>query len=391
MNRIALFSLITFLLSCNFEVGATWYQGSAQQQIEGGSLDEIRMITIKKAIANASLQSHSYISTEDVSLDGLLQSSKTIIRSQGDIRRVEVLSESIANDVLTVQVKVDIEPFDNCSRDNHTKKILITQFPLLKPTQASYGGIFNLGSQVSKRFEQQLMSSDNAFSPLLIDKNFLSPNSFQQINKRQASKIAHYLGNEYSSQFVLFGFIRDISLFEQTKEQLIFDDTLQRRNFTFQLYLYDMFKDVMLLQKSYHGEANWQFANNGTVDTYNSVFWRSDYGRVILNTISNAIIDVTDKLKCQRSLAKVIEVNRDQVVINIGAQQGVKADDVFELIKQRTIVHQDGENFSILNEGSQKTFKVMQLGEKITVLTSDSPSLILNTHLYDLVKVKALF
>lgn len=383
--------LMITLLTYTFTVSATWYQGSAQQAIEGFNIDKIRAIAIKKAITNASLQSNSFIKSEDISLDGLLQSSKTILRSEGHVRRVEILSESITDDILTVRVKVDIEALWGCSGDNYAKKILITQFPLLKQSQAAHGGIFDFGSQVSKRFEQQLRSFDNISKPQLINKSLLPPNSFQQISLRNTAKIAHFLRNEYSSQFILFGFIRDVSLFEQTKEKFIFDDTLLRRNFTLQLYLYDVFKNTMLIQESYHGEANWQFDNNATVDTYNSVFWRSDYGRVVLNTISNAVIDITDKLKCQRSLARVIEVNNDQVIINIGIQHGVKINDLFELVKQRSISLQNGNSLTILNEDNSRVFKVLQLGQKFTILTSNSLSLVANTHLHDLVQVRTLF
>ena len=387
------YGLVILLLLINSnDVFATWYQGTAQQKVSKlDNIDQIRIATIKKAIANASLQSHSFIKSEDITLDGLLQSSKIILQSKGHIRRLEILDETLSENILTVRVKVDIEPLFGCFNDNYLKPLLIAQFPLLKPSQAAYGGIFDFGRQISKRFEQQLISQAAVSRVQLINKNFLPASPFQTVNLKQSDKIARYLANEYSNQFILFGFIRDISLFEQTKTALLFDDTLLRRNFTLQLYLYDAYKGIMLMQDSYHGEANWQFTNNGTVDTYNSVFWRSDYGRVVLNTISSAIVDITDKLKCQQTLAQVINVNNDNIVINIGSQQGVNINDTFELIKSRTFNQSNGQAISILQTDDTRFFKILHLGEQSTVLASKSLSLMANTQLNDLVKSKTIF
>ncbi len=382
--------ILTIILMTTLPVTAAWYQGVAQQKITTfDNIDEVRILTIKKAIANASLQSHSFIKSEEITLDGLLQSSKVIIQSEGSIRRLEILDEKISGDILTVRVKVDIEPLLGCITDNYLKPLLITQFPLLKPSQAAYGGIFDFGLHVSKRFEQQLISQSVVSRVQLINEQFLPTTPFQSINLKQSNKIARYLANEYSHQFILFGFIRDISLFEQTKKNLISNNNTLRRNFTLQLYLYDAYKGIMLMQNSYHGEANWQFTHNEIIDTYNSVFWRSDYGRVVLNTISNIIIDITDKLKCQHTLAQVTNIYNDKVVINIGSQQGINKEDTFELIKSRNFNKNNDQIISILQTNKDRFFKVLYLGEQSTVLVSENASLISNTQLKDLVKTKS--
>jgi len=288
-----------------------------------------------------------------------------------------------------VRVKVDIEPLLGCITDNYLKSLLITQFPLLKPSQAAYGGIFDFGLHVSKRFEQQLISQSVVSRVQLINEQFLPTTPFQSINLKQSNKIARYLANEYSNQFILFGFIRDISLFEQTKKNLLSNNNTLRRNFTLQLYLYDAYKGIMLMQNSYHGEANWQFTHNEIIDTYNSVFWRSDYGRVVLNTISNIIIDITDKLKCQHTLAQVTNIYNDKVVINIGSQQGINKEDTFELIKSRNFNKNNDQIISILQTNKDRFFKILYLGEQSTVLVSENASLISNTQLKDLVKTKS--
>ncbi|MEI8650586.1 flagellar assembly protein T N-terminal domain-containing protein [Paraglaciecola sp. Hal342] len=203
---------------------AVWYQGNAQLAVDGADLNVIRAAAIKNAIADASFQHGIMITAKDISLDGLLQSSKTELRSEGKIRRVEILSEEVVDDILHVYVKVDIEPLFDCSHDNYMRALLVTQLPVLKPAQASYGAIFDLGPQVSKRVEQQLFSDELVAKVQLINQVFIPKSVLQEPTFGYISDTARHLANQYHSQFVLFGYIRDISLFEQTTKGLISDD-----------------------------------------------------------------------------------------------------------------------------------------------------------------------
>ena len=364
---------------------AVWYQGNAQLAVDGVDLNVIRAAAIKNAIADASFQHGIMITAKDISLDGLLQSSKTELRSEGKIRRVEILSEEVIDDILHVYVKVDIEPLFDCSHDNYMRALLVTQLPVLKPVQASYGAIFDLGPQVSKRVEQQLFSDELVAKVQLINQVFIPKSVLQEPTFGYISETARHLANQYHSQFVLFGYIRDISLFEQTTKGLISDDVALRRNFTMQLYLFDAFNNKMLVNQSYHGEADWSFDATYPVDTYNSLFWRSDYGRVVLNTINSAVIDISNTLTCQKSLGQIIHKNNQQIVINIGSEMGVASGDRFQLIKSEAIPGQNGDMFNILTNEDEHVLTVVSVDAQTATLTSKDASLFDNSNLFDLV------
>jgi len=389
--RSTLKSLIVFLALFSNQSFATWYQGTAQQRIGAFNFETIRTETIKHAIANAAMQSNSYIQVEDIVLDGLLESSKTVLRSEGNIRRVKILSESINNDILSIIVNVDIKPLFGCQNDPYAKSLLLTQFPLLKPNQAVQGAIFDIGIQASRRFEMQLNTQESVYVSSLLNKAFMPDGSLGTINTRYLKDVGSYLATEHDSQFILFGAIRDISLFEQVKDQLLIDDVLLRRNFTFQIYLYDAIKGKLIIQKSYHGEANWQYQENHMVDTNNSVFWRSDYGRTILHTINSAVIDINDELSCQQSLPQIIHSDNGQLVINIGEEQGVKVGDKFELVKQQFMQGINGKAFPLSSVDTSKTLKVIQVNNQTAVLTSDWLSTLDGSLVQNLVRPKSSF
>jgi len=389
--RSTIQSSLLFLALFSCQSFATWYQGSAQQHIGALNFETIRTETIKHAIANAAMKSNSYIQVEDIILDGLLESSKTVLRSEGNIRRVKVLSESINNDILSIIVNVDVKPLFGCQSDPYAKSLLLTQFPLLKPNQAVQGAIFDIGIQASRRFEMQLNAQSSVYVSSLLSKAFMPDDSLGVINTRYLEDVGSYLATEHDSQFILFGAIRDISLFEQVKDQILIDDVLLRRNFTLQIYLYNAIKGKLLIQKSYHGEANWQYQPNHMVDTNNSEFWRSDYGRTVLHTIYSAVIDINDALSCQQSLPQIIHSDNGQLVINIGEEQGVKVGDEFELVKQQLIQSTNGKTFPLISVENSKVLNVIQVNNQSAVLTSDWLNTIDGSLIQNLVRPKSSF
>ncbi|MFT2091705.1 flagella assembly protein FlgT middle domain-containing protein [Paraglaciecola sp. 2405UD69-4] len=373
------------LLSFSATVTANWQQGEASVAIEGADLTDVRVQAIKNAVADASFKNGSFIAAEDVVLDGLLISSKSVITTQGQIQRVEVMSETVTDDILKVVVKVSFSPLFNCAHDGYNRSMLVAQFQVLKPQQAKYGSIFDLGKQISKRFERQLSVEHNSPKVLLIDKAFTDVNSYDKIDLQEITDKAIYMTREYGRQFVLFGFIRDISLFEQVTEELLTDDVSLRRNFTIQVYLLDAYKHNILYKETYHSEADWEYSSDYSVDTNNSLFWRSDYGRVVLNTINMAVSDVSNLLQCERSFAQVINTEQQSITINMGAENGIKKGDKFTLYKKRLPIGVNGMSHSTLRSYPAVELEVKQVDSTSSVLDMYNPNQFINIELLDLV------
>jgi len=379
---LVIFALVTPTISF-----ATWYQGTAQATLSGINydLDEIRTSTIERAIRNASFKSGVLISSEAIVLDGLLQSSKNVFKNKGDIRRVEILSESISGDLLTVVVNIDIDTSLHCKRDDYTKSVVVTQFPLVNDIQISNGGLFNLGSQASKRLADQLRQHQSIADSQLLQQSFTSINELITLDHKNTLATATYLAEQYNSQYIVFGYIQDTSLFEQVKDNLLIDDVTLRRNFTLQLYLYDAFQGQILINHRYHGEANWPFEALEHIDTNNSVFWRSDYGRVVLNTINGAVIDINDRVSCQKSFTYIINKEHAQLTINWGSKHGVKLGDKFTLFRKKSLQNAQGGTRVMLLPESQSTLETIHVNHHSSVLISKDASVINSSQIFDFV------
>ncbi|MEC7452488.1 MAG: hypothetical protein VX866_08165, partial [Pseudomonadota bacterium] len=75
--RISLTALLVLLPSLVTQhAWAQWVQGEATMALAGAELSDVRTSAIQNAIADAAFRSGSTISAQDITVDGLLLSSK---------------------------------------------------------------------------------------------------------------------------------------------------------------------------------------------------------------------------------------------------------------------------------------------------------------------------
>lgn len=356
---------------------AQWVQGESTMALAGADLSDVRTSAIQNAIADAAFQSGSMISAQDITVDGLLLSSKAEIRSQGRIQRVEIISETLKDDLLTVVVNVNITPLFNCTNNGLAHRILVTEFPLTSPQQAATGMLYSFGSHVSQRFTQQLNGLYNGDSVSQIPVSLINANTWltSSLSDVDLTAMSTYLRSEYGQQFVVFGFIKDISLFEQVSEATSLfesESTALRRNFTVQVYVLDTFKAKVIFNDSYHSEADWPFSQNDSVDTNNSLLWRSDFGRMVLNTVHAAITDIHAALQCETTYAQIIDISPDYIAIDLGKNSGLVAGDKFSLVKQRALPTLGLARKSGLFSSNTLTLEVYEVADEVSLLKAQS-------------------
>jgi hypothetical protein len=130
----------------------------------------------------------------------------------------------------------------------------------------------------------------------------------------------------------------------------------------------DAYRHNILFQESYHSEANWEFNDDYNVDTNNSLFWRSDYGRIVLNTVNGAVSEVAGILQCEKSFGQIIHTDQQSLTINMGIENGVKIGDTFTLYKKRLITTTNGTSTPVLQATSSNLLNVTQVDSVTAVL-----------------------
>jgi hypothetical protein len=385
MRKSIFILAIVLLIYPSFILAENWIQGVARMKIDNAPLVDVREMTIKNAFADASFNAGVMVSSEEILLNGLLVNSKVVFQSQGMLRRGEVLSESINDDILTVRVRADIRYEKKCSSSKYLKKILITQFQLAKPKQASIGALYDLPSHVTKRFKQQLESYSNNPNLLLSNKSFTKMNSLNGIDRAEIESKANYLSRDMGYQFAVFGVIRDISTFNRVKKEFLAENVTTRRNFTLRLYVLDIYHKNIVYEDSYHAEADWNFGLNGTVDMNSSIFWQSDFGRVVLNTISSAIVDIDDVVGCAKSYGQIIHKTGYGLVINLGSKHGLKIGDKFTLNRVMNNTNDSKVSMMMIQAIPNSEVEVLSIDNDSALVSSKNLNASIAANLYDLV------
>lgn len=377
--------LVYLTLLLPFCVFADWFEGEASLLIGDAPIDQIRQQTIKNAIANASFQAGATVSSEDILLNGLLVNSKVMYQAQGMVRRAQVLREKIDNGILSVVVKVDISAAQTCKAGKYARSIMITQFQIMKPKQAAIGSVFDLNKHVTKRIEQQLAGHNQQLDIMLMDQPFTEKNLLNGLKRDEIGEKAEYLRRKFGYQFAVFGLIRDLSAFKRITKTRFKKESNIRRNFTLRVYVLDTYHKTIVWEESYHSEANWGFTLHHEVDMNSSIFWGSDYGRTILNTISSAVIDINDRINCQPIYAQVERRIADRLVINLGRRHGVKMGDRFYLLKAMQDPNHLSKNHVVINPVANSNIEVVALDNKSAQLASVQINGSVSAQLLDLV------
>ncbi|MBR9728023.1 flagellar assembly protein T N-terminal domain-containing protein [Shewanella intestini] len=362
-----LLALMLMLLPC--VVSAQWYLGQASIPYDGDNYNDVRKKAVELAIENASLQAQSFISIETTVTGGILTKSESSISSAQQISEIVILNESIAAGKLTVNLKVNMHSSANCIKDHYLKQLVVAQFPLLTPAQAAAGDISKLPFHVASRFKSELSNQPNIFVEGLISQMVYKPqSSFDSVDLKSVKAISHGLNSDFQSQYLVFGYIRDVSLYNEITSSLLVNTKTPKRNFTIKVFMYDRISDSILVEEEYHGEGDWSFDSNGNVDLSNSLFWRSNYGQAVVNTLFKVAQDINRKLSCEPTKAIVINTENNFVTINIGKLHGVKKGDVFQHTKLRNIKLPNSMLSTFMPAEKPIHLEVVQVSNKVSLL-----------------------
>ncbi|MEM0910615.1 MAG: flagella assembly protein FlgT middle domain-containing protein [Pseudomonadota bacterium] len=333
--KILTFLLFALAMFSQSVAATTWVDGIASMKIGHAPLDEVRRMTIKNAVADASYRGGYMISAQDVMLNGVLLDSTVTLSTKSVIKSVEILNESIVDDVLTVQVSVKLGDDEPCAQTQYKKNVLVTPFFIDEPVQMAIGQIFDIGSHIGLRYDQQIKLQSSSMSSRFINQYLSTGLTSSHPLSSELPQIAGYLLKEFQSQYVLFGKVDDMSLYEKTSVSRGFrvEESKLYRNFTITLFLLDTVEKSIIHQDRYHMSAPWNFPINNIVDLGSSAFWRSQFGSAMLHLIAESIESIETAVRCKPAYTLITSRQDEGYLIGLGKKHGVKKGDKLSLFK----------------------------------------------------------
>jgi hypothetical protein len=351
MIRICKTLFILLLTSYSFFAYPIWFEGQGEALIIDGQVATAREKAIQDALLTLMYHGGASINALQIVKSGVLEIDKLTVRTNGEIVDMQLLTEKIIDDKIQVTVSADIYPFDTCKKDNYAKSLFVGPIQLTTPKDAQLGGIYKIPEEVATRLYSRFKTDSRQVDARhLRTRQIAFNNNTSDDIERQMLSVAQDISSQYDVQYILFGRINDMSDYNEINTTFgIASTPIKYRNYQMQLYVIDAINRKTVFQKKYEASREWPFNVTMKLDVAGSAFWYSDYGKLINFYIEQSVTDIENTFSCETTLASVVAIyNNDNLVINLGQENGIRKGDRFKLIRQQFLTFQD--------KGSQEPF-----------------------------------
>lgn len=333
--------IILISLTLSQTANAAWFSATGHAAILNGDKMAAKHQATEEAIKQALLFAGASVRSVQQMTNGLLMNDHLEIRSSGEVSTLELIDEVYSDGYVTVSIRADIfSQKSQCSAADYTKRLATTYFPIRYGAQAADGQVHNLGAAVALKLQATFSQISTGLTLSEVEPYTLNwHNTDQQI---QATKLAQ----KTDVQYVLAITIDDISVERDQASAFTFWKGDQAvRNFAYTLTLLNGASGEELLSKQYHISEAWEFDMTRKLDVNSDEFWRSRYGRAVLQSMQQLAIDLEEFTICEPTMGRILAVNNNQLQINLGKNQKVKAGDTLTLFSMKQIRDTFGQEY----------------------------------------------
>ena len=318
---------------------------------------------VNDAIRNVMLQAGADVKIEQNYKNGVLQSDNVNIMSRSPIKKLVVMSEQTTFSKVTVTIKAFIdERFAKarCSEAAVHKAVLPVSFRFAD-SQAYQGsiGIEGISKELDKLVMENLYNTSSFVTRPLVRANLNTSNSPNMSNNFQVSNLSS-LADRYGSQYIILGSINSVSTSEVGNNVLTKLMYVPTRTINFDIDVYDAINEQIIFHRNYTAEADWPFKQSEYIDLRSDRFKSSEYGQRVYGLAAEVSKDLVAELQCKPANAKIIDLDGDDVVINIGRENGISPNMKFTLVQAVSMSGPNGDNYSAY-EKSNSVYKVVSV------------------------------
>lgn len=365
-------SFMPFLISQAAEIKS---EGSAQ--IVNNNLVQARFEAYQDALRNAAISAGANISssTSYDSDEGMTDSIQ--IRTSQSIQSSEIISESIASGLLTVQIIAQISDQNinqkSCDSPaaNYRKRIAAVFFPMQSPQQLDVVDYYDFDKGVGKELLRRLALTDD-----FVTREAEHINLYPQIDTApyieetdtaSGDSFLTALEKELKVQYVISGVIRDLSYADFNNDVnlpfgLSFDrDTFvslikqpkkaKKRNLVIDFYLHDTLTEELISKHHYSYSIDDSVVKPERATAFGTrEFFDSDYGKLFDKVLDLETKAIQKVLACRPFTMKIVDQDKKNIYLDAGKNTRVQKGDVL------TLFHADKEGQSFDSQSFKKQF-----------------------------------
>jgi hypothetical protein len=363
-----------------------WYESQGVASIKNSDNKAAKAQAVHNALKKALLVAGASVSSVQQVVNGLLTQDEISIRASGSVNSLELISETYSGDLVTVTIRADIFPQEKkCFAADYKKSMLLTRSNILHREQANIGNIYaidrTLIKQLANKIQQQGIYLETKLA-LQTKTEFSRYN--QSLQTQNLKNLTMSLANMTDSQYVLFSEIQDLSLAnDENNSWQFWQKNIYQRQFNIALYIHDGTTGERILDKHYQSSAPWQFDERKQLDVTSHNFWQSEYGQQISLTLDDMVSDIDENMMCQPTQGRIVQVQSNSLIFNLGKRHGVKIGDEFSLLHFNNFVSDDKRSYSGFNISPYKVI-VTEVSQDSARATTTEQHILDNIQINDL-------
>lgn len=320
-----------------------------------GSLNLARENAIQQALQQAALQAGVQVRSRQRLEMGEIREDSLQLNSSSRVRLQQIRYEGQVGDVYEVAITADVQPEAMCPGSEHSyrKVIAIAGFGLVDRQQAVIGKLDAIEQALPAELlrtlnrEQKVQALD-ASQTRLFDDPMTAP-SMANGQQRLTTSVA--LATRLGAQYVVSGVIRDLGTGDekatgmprrlQWRDWLGITDRPLRRRFGVELFVHDGLGGALLFQRYYQTSGFWNLPSQQVTGFATSDFWGTDYGQQVALQLQAMTEDLTEVLRCQPFMARIVSTRGNRLHIEAGAVSGMRPGDKLQVYRTGTFYNLD--------------------------------------------------
>lgn len=305
---------------------AQWYESTGHAVIQNSDIPGAKAAAIKDAITQALVFSGARVSSVQTLVDGVLTQDQLKISSQGEIQKIELVSENRSSDEFAITLRLDIfAQTELCPQSNFNKFIAVTQSQLTNREQARMGQIFDINKAVSKNIYTSLQKSKMSAIPVAYFNKAIKVDTYFNQQHDYSNSQLEEISSRSNAQYVLLSQITSLSTSDKLNSDYAFwQDESYQRHYQIEFSLFNGTTYEPLWQNSYQSQAIWPFEKTAIIDVNSNRFWQSPFGQSISDINQTLSYDLQAAMACLPTQGKIMHMENNKLVINLGKAHGLE-------------------------------------------------------------------
>lgn len=305
---------------------AQWYESTGHAVIQNSDIPGAKAAAIKDAITQALVFSGARVSSVQTLVDGVLTQDQLKISSQGEIQKIELVSENRSSDEFAITLRLDIfAQTEQCPQSNFNKFIAVTQSQLTNREQARMGQIFDINKAVSKNIYTSLQKSKMSAIPVAYFNKAIKVDTYFNQQHDYSNSQLEEVSSRSNAQYVLLSQITSLSTSDKLNSDYAFwQDESYQRHYQIEFSLFNGTTYEPLWQNSYQSQAIWPFEKTAIIDVNSNRFWQSPFGQSISDINQTLSYDLQAAMACLPTQGKIMHMENNKLVINLGKAHGLE-------------------------------------------------------------------